>query len=1601
MADLGFSLQKSKAELGALARPDQVIEGQGGAEQSLGDLLKTVPSKEPVVPTSTGLEQPAALDSPELAPAPVAPLIRPYTPPPPVDPLPIAHGVGQALSNFFSIPYGFGMSGEDKVKIKKQLGVVFGNVAVSAAMDLDLLQRVVFAPFVAAVGAVKGIAVQQGASPEQAADLEEKVFGATDQVLQMSMAAGVPLPKFKIIMSQQEARVISELRKSGMPKDAIDTVIASMNGAREKGKEIWNSYPESGGDATPPVMSIHPDFMVKGFHGSPHDIKGGFSLKYNRTGEGSNVRGFGAYIADNPDVAGSYQRGEDTLYLKDVAASQLDPDTKLVVERIQTKASVSNIPLDQAKGELMQELASSYAQWSRTYKRAEANPNSSINPYNAATMRDMIKRQIKALSKINPEDLQFKRGGGLYGVELNVEQEHLLDLDKPLSEQTPFVREKIDQLDKSTNDPNKNEYWTLPDSMTGHDFYRFLSNAKGGDKAASEALDAAGIPGNRFLDRFSRVGGGKAPNFTKYSKELSEALQNVDNLGFDTAGQAWLAIKGDKNWKETWPLDPNDPAEARLIDLVDNKIGLTFKDTSNYVIFNDKNIRLLEKNGEPYQGAVVPKGWDVIEGGGSQPRDKLSRPAITKMIVDVAKQVGFPIKNILLSPSLRVAKGLAKHFEASAGRAIAENEDIRLNGVAIRHIVSIAMDSDDPRSTAFHEFFHPNQEFFTDTEKAAFASDEGKVFLRRYAADVKGVDPDHPTILGLSQRELEAYGTQGYIRARDTNKPIFGSPTLQRILDKFYQLIYNIRQKFAKEGITAKDVSEHYASGGMKGRVPAATDLERNQAADLIDTRVRDRVTDLSDVTDIPQMSASVKAPVTGTAITPKMKGFTDEVFKIAGVTANPHLAAVEQVIDLYRAGKIADQELWMLMQKHQITLPELQFAGDQFPINRNQVKIWQQGLSRLKRVQGAYDELVRKAAESGDPDAMKALQDMMRQSRLYMAENRFHFWYKQADATGRAFAVVLPKTIAANILGQVPRIGYDAVTALIDTAISRPFKWLGLISQDAPLARPSEAFNTLRWLLAPNTKASLRMLSGDRAAALAEMKGNAVLTQELLSYYPFSGNKLLSRYNADIMEIAKNAPDPITRGLAKAQGAAHTVNVLSRITEWWQRRAKFLATMDDYQRRRGSSIEEAINRLRAGEDPEVVMPIADVNRAVNEALSFSWAKPAQGPAAKSLVSLINNVPFASLLMPYPTFLLNAMSFVFQHTPVVGFLRLTSKAERTAFRAGDTRVISQQITGALAFILARKIVDRQAPGTKWDETLLPDGSYLSWSRLNPFTLWLFLADLQKRMEEGRIESTKWTDVFSAAGFGGRSNIGIGALDNSIDQAFDLSKSRTAVQSVESIPGNWLARFVVPLQLLKDIYAQFDADERKQRDASSDPLLGPGMKMIPGISQLLPEVQSGTREAAPTNPSPLRSEATGLLYREPKNSLEKEIDRLGFTYKEVAAGGIGDPELDRYARMKQGILAETKIMPRLEQFLANPKYIKGSNAYKGVILEALLKASKQAAVAQLIKEGLQSPYLFTDRQKKLLRSYLIKGMDKRTQSFMAEQFGTKWTDVFGE
>tara|TARA_R110000868_G_C10840615_1_gene760037 strand:+ start:162 stop:1250 length:1089 start_codon:yes stop_codon:yes gene_type:complete len=235
------------------------------------------------------------------------------------------------------------------------------------------------------------------------------------------------------------------------------------------------------------------------YHGTPHRFEptpanplGEFRASQIGTGEGAQMYGHGIYLAEAPDVAKQYADNvKDMGAIKDI-----------------------NARLSQLASEMDK------------YRGAEYGKFIDPRGYELKAQYDALMDSRSGVSQAP---------GNLYTADLPDEMiDKMLDWDKPLSEQSKEVKEKISDYIKTLKpeyikgamgerryyDPGARIAYALRglegDNMTGEQFYQSLGYSK---EAASKTLKEFGLSGIKYLDQGSRKEGKGTRNFVVFPGE--------------------------------------------------------------------------------------------------------------------------------------------------------------------------------------------------------------------------------------------------------------------------------------------------------------------------------------------------------------------------------------------------------------------------------------------------------------------------------------------------------------------------------------------------------------------------------------------------------------------------------------------------------------------------------------------------------------------------------------------------------------------------------------------------------------------------------------------------------------------------------------------------------------------------------------------------------------------------------------------------------------------------------------------------------------------------------------------------------------------------
>jgi hypothetical protein len=229
-----------------------------------------------------------------------------------------------------------------------------------------------------------------------------------------------------------------------------------------------------------PAEAWSPENLIDAYHGSPHDFDA-FSMDRIGTGEGAQAYGHGLYFAENEGVARAYVEA-------------------LADAKVNGRPFDINNPLHKAAS-LVGEFGSREAAIAETKRRIAHDPG------------DFYGDVLHHLENGKPLPEITASGGGMYKVRITANKEHFLDWDKPLSEQSEYVKEALGKVLPPGLEKLRGEQLIKTDLP-----YHLGVKREG----VSAALRDAGIPGIKYLDQGSRDTGAGTHNFVVFDDKLVE-----------------------------------------------------------------------------------------------------------------------------------------------------------------------------------------------------------------------------------------------------------------------------------------------------------------------------------------------------------------------------------------------------------------------------------------------------------------------------------------------------------------------------------------------------------------------------------------------------------------------------------------------------------------------------------------------------------------------------------------------------------------------------------------------------------------------------------------------------------------------------------------------------------------------------------------------------------------------------------------------------------------------------------------------------------------------------------------------------------------------
>jgi hypothetical protein len=321
---------------------------------------------------------------------------------------------------------------------------------------------------------------------------------------------------------------------------------------------------------------------IRAYHGSPYDFDK-FSLSQIGTGEGAQAYGHGLYFAESPGTAKSYR------------AALTDEVLKVGDDAVMTATSADpwdTLSLRDRAGRLIETSARSgqsdpFESVIRSLKRGPSSKEA-----------DALITEVEELKRVGA---RMESAGHTYEVNINASLDDLLDLDAPLSQQSPEVRGRLNEFLLQQN-PEARQAVGLVDEFArisqnnpvlGSKYYDQMRRRAEIQSEIDALANQFGQRGDSFKDAVARDASGAAQRQFRALVDEFNALPNIDPPITGKAVVTRLEGQLGPSGGSSALRDAGIPG-SKYYDQMSRGAG---EGTRNYVMFDDTLIDILRKFG--------------------------------------------------------------------------------------------------------------------------------------------------------------------------------------------------------------------------------------------------------------------------------------------------------------------------------------------------------------------------------------------------------------------------------------------------------------------------------------------------------------------------------------------------------------------------------------------------------------------------------------------------------------------------------------------------------------------------------------------------------------------------------------------------------------------------------------------------------------------------------------------------------------------------------------------------------------------------------------------------------------------------------------------
>ena len=752
-------------------------------------------------------------------------------------------------------------------------------------------------------------------------------------------------------------------------------------------------------------------------------------------------------------------------------------------------------------------------------------------------------------------------------------------------------------------------------------------------------------------------------------------------------------------------------------------------------------------------------------------------------------------------------------------------------------------------------------------------------------------------------------------------------------------------------------------------KVEEATTIKPKSLEGDLDLNTKDYLDDVSEKI-ISQKTAT------------KIEKFFKDILDGGKVKRNPNIRISDQIFDVMTTPRLLNEtDFNRLLTKHKLTADEL------MNFYREGARTSAQNLNRLSQLSKATGKFLK------DGKVSKELINELNAQGIDTTD-LLNGTMKRLDGVRRAMMVGRWSTAMRNYISQAGRVGIDVLNQAFQYGADALWqKMTGKTLQRA--ANPVTAMQGF-----------LNIFRQWRPKRFKQVKADV---DKILASLPKEYDRLFLRYSSDVINTAQSNIAKLQKfsPLNIAEKGANLLNFLNRFQEFITRRAIFLSSLDAIVRNNksiygGKTLNEIVN------NPNLINRLRkeDIAAAIDHSLELTYAATPQTGISKSFVDFINKVPFTlSLVVPFPRFLVNSLKFLYEYSPLTTFTgaaravadipiaAISWSTEGTFTRSffkklkeGDTSGLVKGLVGWGLFGTAMQIRDSKIAGEKWNEIKVGN-KRIDIFPYNPLAAYLFVADFIDRWQDGRLGTiTGTTKDFAKVFLGTRAGTGLYAVDQLLE-SIATADSNKGYKFINELVGQIASQFFTPFKTYMGFLDAKDGNIQAAKDTKTSNLdnakIDPSYSIVNNLKSIfnpaeLPDRTSithavlsedGTKYVArPLKseganifgvdiPSTVITELTGVTIRQPKNSAEKELDKLNFRYNEIFRS-TGIPVLDRAYKN----LFAPKIHLGLSAIVDSAGYQSLGVPMKRLIIKQFISGAKKETMEELQNDASLVPYL---------------------------------------